>query len=186
VSVPCAPPWRTACSDSCIARSDRGLRSVPTTSAYGSNEGSIRGGGCIWPKPLAKLVKINDTSNPGWSNCSVLFYTQFAILERRPAFLTEGLGSFPQSLRRNAELVVLNRPRLLPSVLFNIIPSNKNKTNSVALGPRANYIDWAIATCWRNLVRTFADRWVSRGQRSGSPTVVILSFLDQSRYFSFK
>jgi hypothetical protein len=37
-----------------------------------------------------------------------------------------------------------------------------------------------------NLVPTFADRGVSRGQRGGSPTVVNLSFLDRSRYFSFK
>jgi hypothetical protein len=33
---------------------------------------------------------------------------------------------------------------------------------------------------------TFADIGVSRGQRGGSPTVVNLSFLDRSRYFSFK
>jgi hypothetical protein len=30
------------------------------------------------------------------------------------------------------------------------------------------------------------DRGVSRGQRGGSPTVVNLSFLDRSRYFSLK
>jgi hypothetical protein len=35
-------------------------------------------------------------------------------------------------------------------------------------------------------VPTFVDRGVSRGQRSGSPTVVKLSFLDRSRDFSFK
>jgi hypothetical protein len=39
---------------------------------------------------------------------------------------------------------------------------------------------------WRNLVPTFMDRGVSRGQRGGSPTVVILSFLDRSRYFFFQ
>jgi hypothetical protein len=33
---------------------------------------------------------------------------------------------------------------------------------------------------------TFIDGGVSRGQRGGSPTVVNLNFLDQSRYFSFK
>jgi hypothetical protein len=32
----------------------------------------------------------------------------------------------------------------------------------------------------------FADRGVSRGRRGGSPTVVNLSFLDRSRYFSLK
>jgi hypothetical protein len=36
------------------------------------------------------------------------------------------------------------------------------------------------------LVSTFVDRGVSRGQRGGSPTVVNLSFLVRSRYFSFK
>jgi hypothetical protein len=60
------------------------------------------------------------------------------------------------------------------------------KTNSVALSPRANYTDSATATCQQNLVPTFVDRGVSRGQRCGFPTVVNLSFLDQSRYFSFK
>jgi hypothetical protein len=61
-----------------------------------------------------------------------------------------------------------------------------NKTTSEALSPRANYTDWATATCQRNLVPTFVDRGVSRGQRGGSPTIVNLSFLDRSRYFSFK
>jgi hypothetical protein len=60
------------------------------------------------------------------------------------------------------------------------------KTNSVALSPQANYTDCAKATCWKNLVPTFADRGVSRGQRGGSPTVVNLSFLHRNRYFSFK
>jgi hypothetical protein len=61
-----------------------------------------------------------------------------------------------------------------------------NKTNSVVFSPQANYTDRSTATCRRNLVPTFVDRGVSRGQRGGSPTVVNLSFLDQSRYFSFK
>jgi hypothetical protein len=59
-------------------------------------------------------------------------------------------------------------------------------TNSVAISPQANYTDWATATCQRNLVPTFADRGVSRGQRGGSPTVVNLSFLDRNLHFSFK
>jgi hypothetical protein len=80
--------------------------------------------------------------------------------------------------------------------------------NSVAFSPRANYTDWPTATCLRNLMPTFVDRvvsrdWptatclrnlmptfvdrvVSRGQHGGSPTVVNLSFLDRSCYFSFK
>jgi hypothetical protein len=50
---------------------------------------------------------------------------------------------------------------------------------SMALSPRANYTDWATATFRRNLVPTFVDIGVSRGQRGGSPTVVNLSFLDR-------
>jgi hypothetical protein len=50
----------------------------------------------------------------------------------------------------------------------------------VAFSPQAS------ATCRRNLVPTFADRGVSSGQRGGSPATVNLSFLDRSRYFSFK
>jgi hypothetical protein len=50
------------------------------------------------------------------------------------------------------------------------------KQNSVVLNPRANYTDWATATCRRNLVPTFVHRAVSRGQRGGSPTVVNLCF----------
>jgi hypothetical protein len=60
------------------------------------------------------------------------------------------------------------------------------QTNSVAFSPQAKYTDWATATFWRNLVPTFADRRVSRGQRGGSPTVVNLSFPDRGHYFSFK
>jgi hypothetical protein len=56
----------------------------------------------------------------------------------------------------------------------------------VALSPRANYTDWATATCGRNLVPTFVEKGVSRGQRGGSATVVNLSFLDRSRYNSFQ
>jgi hypothetical protein len=69
------------------------------------------------------------------------------------------------------------------SFLLNL---QNNKTNSVAFSPQANYTDRTTATCWRNLVPIFADRGVSRGQRGGPPTVVNLSFLDRSRYFSFK
>jgi hypothetical protein len=36
------------------------------------------------------------------------------------------------------------------------------------------------------LVPTFADRGVSRGQRVESPRSLIFSFIDRSRYFSFK
>jgi hypothetical protein len=60
------------------------------------------------------------------------------------------------------------------------------KKNSMAFGPQVNYTDWATAICWRNLTPIFADRGVSCGQRGGSPTVINLSFLDHSHYFSFK
>jgi hypothetical protein len=56
----------------------------------------------------------------------------------------------------------------------------------MALSQQANYTDRATVTCRRNVLPTFVDRGVSRGQRGGSITVVNLSFLDLSRYFSFK
>jgi hypothetical protein len=62
---------------------------------------------------------------------------------------------------------------------FYLEEHKQTKTNSVALSPRANYTDWATATCRRNLVSTFVDRAVSRGQRGGSPTVVNVSFPDK-------
>jgi hypothetical protein len=57
------------------------------------------------------------------------------------------------------------------------------QTNSVALGPQANYTDWSTATFLRNLVPTFVDSGVSRGQRGGYNTVDNLSFLDRNCYF---
>jgi hypothetical protein len=54
------------------------------------------------------------------------------------------------------------------------------RTNAVALSPRANYTDWATATSQPNLVQTFMDREVSCGQSGGSPTVVNLCFLDSN------
>jgi hypothetical protein len=57
---------------------------------------------------------------------------------------------------------------------------------SMTLSPQANYTECATATCRRNLVPIFVDRGVSRDQRGGSPTVINLSFLDRSRYLSFK
>jgi hypothetical protein len=71
--------------------------------------------------------------------------------------------------------------------MFQLFQQQTNKqTNSVALSPQANYTDWVTATCQRNLVPTFMDRGVSRGQRGRSPTIVNLSYLDQNHYFSFK
>jgi hypothetical protein len=53
------------------------------------------------------------------------------------------------------------------------------QTNKNSLTLQANYTDRATATCRRNLVPTFVDRGVLRGQRGGSPMVVSLSFLDR-------
>jgi hypothetical protein len=71
---------------------------------------------------------------------------------------------------------VWNTVKYIHLILKIIIPYHiyKQTTNSVAFRPRANYTDWSTATCWRNLVSTFVDRGVSRGQRCGSPTVVNL------------
>jgi hypothetical protein len=62
----------------------------------------------------------------------------------------------------------------------------KQQTSCVGHSTHENYTDLATDTCQRNLVPTFADRGMSRGQRDGSPKTVNLSFLDRSRYFSFK
>jgi hypothetical protein len=58
-----------------------------------------------------------------------------------------------------------------------IRPATYSKTNSVALSPQANYTDRRPPLVDENLVPTFVDSGVSRGQRGGSPTVVNLSFL---------
>jgi hypothetical protein len=72
------------------------------------------------------------------------------------------------------------------NILYYKTGAFKKRTNSVAFIPRTNYTDWATVTCRRNLVLTFADRGVSRGQRGGTRTAVNLSFLDRSRYFLFQ
>jgi hypothetical protein len=51
---------------------------------------------------------------------------------------------------------------------MSITHPQQNKTNSVAFSPQGNYTDWLTATCRRNLVSTFVDRGVSRGQRCGT------------------
>jgi hypothetical protein len=45
--------------------------------------------------------------------------------------------------------------------------------------------DWATVTCREILVSTFADRWVSRRQRGGTPTAVNLTW-QEPLLFSFK
>jgi hypothetical protein len=58
--------------------------------------------------------------------------------------------------------------------------------NSVAFSPQTNYNDCTTANGKRNLVTTFVHRGVSRDQRGRTPKAVNFSFLDRSRYFSFK
>jgi hypothetical protein len=70
---------------------------------------------------------------------------------------------------------------------FGIITLIKTKQiNSVALIPQERYTDWTTASCRRNMLPTFVDRGVSRGQRSGSPTFVNLRFIYRSRYLFVK
>jgi hypothetical protein len=54
------------------------------------------------------------------------------------------------------------------------VVSRYKKKHSVAFSPQANYTDRATATCWRNLVPTFAVRGMSDGQSHGSPKIVNL------------
>jgi hypothetical protein len=56
----------------------------------------------------------------------------------------------------------------------------------MAFSPQENYTDRTTATCRQNLVPTFVDRGVSRGQRGGTPTAVNFSFIDRSLYFFFQ
>jgi hypothetical protein len=74
----------------------------------------------------------------------------------------------------------------LEGEMLHYVQEQTQQTNSVVFSPQANYTDWATATYRRNLMPTFADTGVSRGQRGGSPTVVNLIFLDQSRYLLFQ
>jgi hypothetical protein len=78
-----------------------------------------------------------------------------------------GVGGSVEMCKRNAQL---------PQTI------ELKQTNSVVHSPQANYTDWTTAACKRNLVPTFVDRGVSRGQRGGSPTAVNLSFLDRRLY----
>jgi hypothetical protein len=78
--------------------------------------------------------------------------------------------------------IVANHFVLAPSPL----KLENKQTNCVAFSPQSSHTDLSTATSRRILMPTFVDRGVSRGPLDGSPTVVNLSFLDRSRYFSFK
>jgi hypothetical protein len=62
----------------------------------------------------------------------------------------------------------------------------RNKNELRGLQSASELYRLTTATCWQNLVQTFVDGGVTHGQRGRSPTVVNLSFLDSSSYFSFK
>jgi hypothetical protein len=77
----------------------------------------------------------------------------------------------------NKAIYWLTKRESFSEILQFLSSSLKQKQrNSVAFSPQAKYTDSAIATCWQNLIPTFADRGVSRGQRGGSPTAVNHNF----------
>jgi hypothetical protein len=81
-------------------------------------------------------------------------------------------------------LFIARKNLMLNYIIWSNKPPNetkKTKTNSVALSLQVNYTDWGTATCRRNLVPTYVDRRVSCGQRSRSPMVINLSFLDRQK-----
>jgi hypothetical protein len=114
-----------------------------------------------------------------------------AIVERSSGRLCDN-GKEPSGFSKlwkipsSAERPPVCRAHAAWSHICVIIANLYLKTNSVALISRANSTDWATVTFRWNLVPTFLARRMSRGQRGGSLTVVNLSFLDRSRYLSFK
>jgi hypothetical protein len=78
---------------------------------------------------------------------------------------------------------VANRFLLALNILFTKTNKQRNKLRGLSA---SELYRLTIANCWQNLLPTFADRGVSRGQRGGSPTVINLSFLDRNCYFYFK
>jgi hypothetical protein len=131
----------------------------------------------IWACFIVQFILNSNSFIPDLihNNCLNLYYFQiYTPANSSISWLT----SSQQILQVNCEF------QMEQKLSLNI--NSSNITNSVALSPQANYTDWAIATCLRNIVPTFVDKGVSCGQRGGTPTVVNLSFLDRSRYFSFK
>jgi hypothetical protein len=81
--------------------------------------------------------------------------------------------SSPGTIRSGRDAGTLPRcavARLL--VTANVVPSSPILVILKMEAQRSS--ETSITTCWRNLMPTFADRGVSRGQRGGSPTVVNL------------
>jgi hypothetical protein len=66
-----------------------------------------------------------------------------------------------------------SQPHRRKDLLHSVKSFGSSLSDSVTPSPQANYTDWTTATWRRNLVPTFVDRGVSRGQRGGSPTAEI-------------
>jgi hypothetical protein len=126
-----------------------------------------------------KSWKLSSSCTIGGSSRLELSSIQFVSCMKRFAHTVRRLSLLKLCLNQN------NFSRKCP--LFNIAELlNRSRKvldsiyiYSVALSPRANYTDWATATCRRNFVLTFVDRGVSLGQRGGSATVANLSLLDR-------
>jgi hypothetical protein len=121
------------------------------------------------------------------SDESLLWFCWRSFIKLRIFFFTgPGFGKFVDDVFSGQSAIVTYFTRI--GIIWKTVKHwiQTKQTNSVAFSPQANSTDWETATCQRNLVPTFADRGVSRGQSGGSPTAVNLSSLDRSRYFSFK
>jgi hypothetical protein len=79
--------------------------------------------------------------------------------------------SFAAFYNKNKALLTLQRKHLLRHI------KTLHLQQTPGLLVRKRLIDSSLK---------FAERGVPRGQRDGTLTAVILSFLDRSRYFSFK
>jgi hypothetical protein len=98
------------------------------------------------------------------------------------------------SIRQLSQVQCLTPPAILP--LKSFINRRQATThthththiyaqNSVALSPQVNCTDWSTATCRRNLMPTFVDRGVSRGQRGGSPADVNTHTHTKLKYYFY-
>jgi hypothetical protein len=96
-------------------------------------------------------------------------------------------GPSTPRIRRPVSCIVIPPGDVCPPVTGRLEGNSRTPlTNSLAFSQQADYIDWATATGLNILNLTFADRGVSCGRCGRTPTPVNLSFLDRSRYFSFK
>jgi hypothetical protein len=130
---------------------------------------------CLQEPSTHVLSLINPIHTFTFYLSKVLVFLAFSFLLTFPLIMC--MYSSPNSYHFPCHLILLYLIILIIlNERFSKITKNK-QTNPLALSPQANYTDWATTTCRRNLVPTFADRGVSRGQRGGSPTVVKSQFL---------